>query len=77
VKPGEGRSVSLGGMGVVLKVPGADTGGGFAVVEHPIAPGRLFLAHVHCTRISILLSWRGRSVRGSVTTRSSRGRAVT
>jgi hypothetical protein len=43
VKPGEGRSVSLGGMGVVFKVSGADTGGAFAVVEHPIEPGRLVL----------------------------------
>jgi uncharacterized cupin superfamily protein len=47
VKPGEGRSVWLGGMGVVFKVSGADTGGVFAVVEHPIEPGRLVLPHVH------------------------------
>jgi quercetin dioxygenase-like cupin family protein len=47
VKPGEGRSVWLGGMGVVFKVSGADTGGRFAVVEHPIEPGRLVLPHVH------------------------------
>jgi mannose-6-phosphate isomerase-like protein (cupin superfamily) len=47
VKPGEGRSVRLGGMGVVFKVSGADTGGAFAVVEHPIEPGRLVLPHVH------------------------------
>lgn len=47
VKPGEGRSVSLGGMGVVFKVSGADTGGAFAVVEHPMEPGRLVLPHVH------------------------------
>jgi mannose-6-phosphate isomerase-like protein (cupin superfamily) len=47
VKPGEGRSVSLGGMGVVFKISGADTGGAFAVVEHPIEPGRLVLPHVH------------------------------
>jgi mannose-6-phosphate isomerase-like protein (cupin superfamily) len=47
VKPGEGRSVSLGGMGVVFKVSGTDTGGAFAVVEHPIEPGRLVLPHVH------------------------------
>src|SRR5262245_4656464 len=47
VKPGEGRAVSLGGMGVVFKVSGADTGGAFAVVEHPIEPGRLVLPHVH------------------------------
>jgi len=47
VTPDEGRSVSLGGMGVVFKVSGADTGGAFAVVEHPIEPGRLVLPHVH------------------------------
>ena len=47
VKPGEGRSVWLGGMGVVFKVSGADTGGAFAVVEHPIEPGRLVLPHAH------------------------------
>jgi quercetin dioxygenase-like cupin family protein len=47
VKPDEGRSVSLGGMGVVFKVSGTDTGGAFAVVEHPIEPGRLVLPHVH------------------------------
>jgi len=33
VKPGEGRSVWLGGMGVVFKVSGADTGGVFVVVN--------------------------------------------
>ena len=47
VKPDEGRSVALGGMGVVFKLSGADTGGAFAVVEHPIEPGRLVLPHVH------------------------------
>ena len=47
VKPSEGRSVSLGGMAVVFKVSGANTGGAFAVVEHPIEPGRLVLPHVH------------------------------
>jgi len=47
VRPGEGRSVSLGGMGVIFKVSGADTGGAFAIVEHPIEPGRLVFPHVH------------------------------
>jgi mannose-6-phosphate isomerase-like protein (cupin superfamily) len=46
-KPGEGRSVSLGGMGVVFKLSGAETRGAFAVVEHPIEPGRLVHPHVH------------------------------
>lgn len=31
-------------MGVEFKVSGADTGGDFAVVQYPIAPGRLVLA---------------------------------
>jgi mannose-6-phosphate isomerase-like protein (cupin superfamily) len=47
VQPGEGRAVSLGGMGVVFKISGAETGGAFAVVEHPIEPGRLVPPHVH------------------------------
>src|SRR5262249_29803574 len=47
VEAGDGRSVSLGGMGVVYKVSGADTGGAFAIVEHPIDPGRLVYPHVH------------------------------
>ena len=46
VKPGERRSVWLGGMGVVFKISGAETRGAFAVVEHPIDPGRV-LPHVH------------------------------
>ena len=41
VLPGEGRSVQLGGLGVVFKLLGADTGGTFAIVEHPIARGTL------------------------------------
>ena len=47
VKPGEGHSVWLGGMSVVFKLSGAETRGAFAVVEHPIDPGRLVLPHVH------------------------------
>jgi mannose-6-phosphate isomerase-like protein (cupin superfamily) len=47
VKPGEGRSVWLGGMGVVYKISVADAGGAFATVEHPLDPGRLVLPHVH------------------------------
>lgn len=47
VKAEAGRSVSLGGMGVVFKVSGADTGGAFAIVEHPIEPGRLVFPHTH------------------------------
>lgn len=41
------RSVSLGGLGVVFRVTGEETGGVLAVVEHPIEPGVLVPPHVH------------------------------
>jgi mannose-6-phosphate isomerase-like protein (cupin superfamily) len=37
----EGTTVLKGGFGVVLKLAGAETGGSFSVVEHPLAPGVL------------------------------------
>src|SRR6266567_838446 len=46
--PGEGKVVQIGGLGVVFKLFGTDTGGQFAVVEHPLAPGTLGgPPHVH------------------------------
>ncbi len=47
VPPGDARSVWLGGIGVVFKVSGQETGGQFSVVEHPIEPGRLVPPHMH------------------------------
>ncbi len=41
VLPGEGKSVRLDGIGVVFKLLSADTGGSFALVEHPMEPGTL------------------------------------
>ena len=41
IPPGAGEAVAMGGLGVVFKLSGADTGGAFAVVEHPLAPGAL------------------------------------
>jgi quercetin dioxygenase-like cupin family protein len=41
------RSVSLGGLAVVFRVTGEETGGVLAVVEHPIEPGVLVPPHVH------------------------------
>ncbi len=41
VSRGEGRAVQLGGLGVVFKLLADETGGNFAVIEHPIAPGTL------------------------------------
>jgi quercetin dioxygenase-like cupin family protein len=49
VLPNEGKSVRLGGsgVGVVFKLYSADTGGLFALVEHPIDPGALVPPHLH------------------------------
>jgi mannose-6-phosphate isomerase-like protein (cupin superfamily) len=46
--PGEGKSVRLGGLGVVYKLSGAETGGSFALVEQPLEPGTLAAPpHLH------------------------------
>ena len=48
ILPGQGNAVHMGGLGVVFKLLSADTGGRFAVVEHPLAPGTLGgPPHVH------------------------------
>lgn len=47
LKAGEGKSVRLGGLGVVFKIAGIETGERLSVVEHPIDPGRLIPPHVH------------------------------
>jgi quercetin dioxygenase-like cupin family protein len=48
VGPGEGRSITLGkGIGVDFKIWGHQTGGRFAIVEHPIEARRLVPPHTH------------------------------
>jgi quercetin dioxygenase-like cupin family protein len=47
VAPGGGALVDLGGLGVHFKVRGEQTGGSFAIVEHPIEPGILVEPHIH------------------------------
>ncbi len=47
IPPGDAKSVWLGGIGVVFKISGEETGGLFSVVEHPIEPGRLVPPHMH------------------------------
>src|SRR5215510_3926695 len=41
VLPDEGKSIRLGGVGVVFKLFSEDTGGSFALIEHPLEPGTL------------------------------------
>jgi quercetin dioxygenase-like cupin family protein len=45
--PKDGKSVSMGGIGVVFKLFGKDTGGAFSIVEHPIRPKALVPPHMH------------------------------
>jgi len=47
VGPGGGALVDLGGLGVHFKVRGEQTGGSFAIVEHPIEPRILVDPHIH------------------------------
>jgi quercetin dioxygenase-like cupin family protein len=47
IQPGEGRSGSLGSIGVAFKFWGADTGGTLSVVEHPFPVGALVPPHLH------------------------------
>lgn len=37
VGPEDGESIELGGMGVRFMVDGDESGGGFSLVEHPLA----------------------------------------
>jgi quercetin dioxygenase-like cupin family protein len=46
LKPGAGKAGMLGSMGVRWMVNGEDSGGGFALVEHPMAP-RVLGAPLH------------------------------
>jgi mannose-6-phosphate isomerase-like protein (cupin superfamily) len=43
---GEGRLGWIGGFGVRFMIPGADTSGGFSLVEHPLQP-RALAAPLH------------------------------
>jgi mannose-6-phosphate isomerase-like protein (cupin superfamily) len=46
VGAGQGKEGRLGGLGVRFLVPGADTSGGFSLVEHPLEP-RALAAPLH------------------------------
>src|SRR5215213_6457970 len=59
-EPGEGESVSLGGVGVDFKIPAEVTGGAFSVVEHPLDPGRLIPPHIHYREDELSYVVRGR-----------------
>jgi mannose-6-phosphate isomerase-like protein (cupin superfamily) len=41
IPPDHGHSIQMGGLGVVCKLSGSQTGGAFSIVEHPMALGTL------------------------------------
>ena len=47
MQPGEGRTGTLGSIGVDFKLWGADTGGAVSIVEHPFPVGALVRPHLH------------------------------
>jgi len=47
LQPGEGRTGTLGSIGVDFKFWGADTGGTLSVVEHPFPVAALVPPHLH------------------------------
>jgi mannose-6-phosphate isomerase-like protein (cupin superfamily) len=46
LSPGEGETVMMGGLGVRFMIEGDQSGGGFALLEHPIGP-RVLAAPLH------------------------------
>jgi hypothetical protein len=52
--PGDGRAGKLGSIGVRFMIRGEESGGGFALVEHPIWTGRLPLMALDASRT---LTW--------------------
>jgi quercetin dioxygenase-like cupin family protein len=46
VGPGDGKTGNLGGVGVRFMIDGGESGGGFALVEHPMGP-RALAAPMH------------------------------
>ena len=58
IPAGTGDSVVIGGLGVVYKLTGNETGGAFAIVEHPLRVGALAgppHTHTHEDEISLVL----------------------
>src|SRR4051794_40811638 len=48
--PADGDTVELGGLGVRFMVDGLRSGGGFSLVEHPLAP-RVLGSPIHTHRL--------------------------
>lgn len=62
VAPGEGETVRMkGGVGAVHKVAGDETGGAFAIMEHPVPPAAFAPPHTHTREDEISTSSRARS----------------
>jgi quercetin dioxygenase-like cupin family protein len=61
IGPGDGKSGFLGSIGVRFMVGGAESGGGFSLVEHPMSPralGAPLHRHTHEDEYSYVLTGR-------------------
>jgi hypothetical protein len=77
LKPTDGPAGRLGGMGVRFLIGGDDSGGGFALVEHPMPPRALGAPlHRHSREDEYTSSWRVGSEPNSAT-RSCTARRAT
>jgi quercetin dioxygenase-like cupin family protein len=59
----EPRRVTLGGLDVVFRLTGEETGGALAAVERPIEPGILVPRHLHEHEDELTYVLRARSAR--------------
>ena len=79
IPPGDGETVVLGGLGVVFKLSGAETGGAFAVVEHPLQSGALAgPPHTHANEdeVSLVLAGKIGVLIGDEVVRATQGAYV-
>lgn len=75
--PKDGNAGMLGSMGVRFMLAGEETGGGFALVEHPMPPRALAAPlHRHSVRTSTALSSRDALARFLATRSCTESQAI-
>jgi uncharacterized cupin superfamily protein len=79
IPPDHGHSIQMGGIGVVCKLSGSQTGGAFSIVEHPMAPGtKRAPLHTHSNEdeLSYILEGEVNILRGEELIRAAAGSYV-
>ena len=76
MRPGDGKAGFLGSIGVRFMIDGAESGGGFSLVEHPMAPRALAAPlhrHTHEDEYSYVLEGRMGALLGDDVVYAERG----